>query len=149
MNLTPDPACSKWKLWLGDEIEGTVERGVKTLFIRELPPKLQPTDDLSILKSKATRVWFCKEFTNWPLMFAIAELFGYENCCIEVEPKHLAAVPLKIRQGMRIYLKVTLFYQLKPGDQICVGKRFADEAFEVGKGHKVSPEQYAADVRIL
>jgi hypothetical protein len=141
------PPCAEWSMWLGPEIEGTASRGVQTLFIRSLSAYsgLKITDDLSFLARKANRVWFCKEFTNWVLMQAIAKHF--QEVCVEVEPKCFENIPLVIRQRARIYLKVAV--PLKPGDHICVGPAFEDESFAIGQGIKVDPKDYYADRRII
>lgn len=141
------PKSKDWKIWKGGEIEGSKDLGVQTLFIREL--KVDEKADLSFLpaKSKCKRVWFCKEFTDWKLLKRIAALF--ETVCIEVEPKNLESIPIEFRKKYNIYLKVILNYDLKPGDFVCVGKPYEDEAFAIGSGNKVKPEQYGKDIRIV
>lgn len=145
------PDCSKWHVWKGPEIEGHSSKGVQTLFIRSLEkfPRIAPTDDLSFLRtnSKCSRVWFCKEFKNWAMIKAIGKHF--DEVCIEVEPKCLLAIPLKLRETCRIYLKVILPAPLKAGDHVCVGLPFADEAFEIGTGATVKPEDYQKDIKII
>jgi len=149
MNLELPP-CSSWHIWKGPEIEGYAAKGVSTLFIRSLEkyPRIKPTDDLSFLRkvSKCSRVWFCKEFTNWALIKAIKVHF--DEACLEVEPKCLLSIPEKLRKECRIYLKVSLPVPLKEGDHVCTGLPFADEAFEIGKGAKVAPNEYLKDVKI-
>lgn len=151
IGATKLPDCSKWHVWKGPEVEGHSKKGVQTLFIRSLDkfPRISPSDDLSFLRknSNCTRVWFCKEFTNWSLLKAIGKHF--DEVCIEVEPKCLLAIPQKLRESCRIYLKVVLPVQLKQGDHVCVGLPFADEAFEIGTGASVNPTDYQNDIQVI
>lgn len=145
------PPCATWDIWCGAEVEGTSGVGEKTLFIRSLRkyPHTSPADDWSFLatKSKCTRVWFCKEFTNWPLMHAIARHFPEGNVCVEFIPQSFSCLPYKVRKKYRLYMKVDVD-GLKPGDQVCVGPPFSDETFEIGTGVRVTPTDYLNDVRI-
>jgi hypothetical protein len=148
------PPCSKWKIWTGLEIEGHHDRGEKTLFIRTLPADVKLTSDLSFMKKcGATRVWLCKELllwaaneSKWPILRKILDLFP--KACIETTPGFHTCIPEDVRNRCRVYLKITNV-TLKPGDQVCVGPSFEDEAFESGKGVKVVPASYLNDVRIL
>jgi hypothetical protein len=142
------PPCANWSLWKGPEVEGTNGLGVSTLFIRSLAKfNVGPEDDLSFLshKSLCSRVWFCKEFTDWEMIRAISKFF--DQVCIEVLPKNFDAVPKDIRESATIYLKVST--PLKNGDFVCVGPAFSDEAFEIGTGAKVNPEKYLGDTQIV
>jgi len=141
------PPCAEWRIWKGQEIEGTQGIGEWTLFIRSLEdfPNLAP-EDCFIFKEKSgcTRVWFCKEYTLWPMIRAIGEYF--DKVCIEVEPKCYDSIPKDLRRKATIYLKVKT--PLKDGDFVCVGPAFSDESFEIGTGAKVTPEAYLKDKRI-
>lgn len=154
------PPCAEWRIWKGPEVEGTRSVGVSTLFIRSLQDfsGATPTVDWSFLKkSGCERVWFCKEFYRseptddqgnfiaWGLVRAIGKHFS--EICLEVEPKDYCSIPKDIKASATIYLKV-LDVELKKGDFICVGPAFADEAFQIGTGAKVTPEVYLNDVRI-
>lgn len=145
------PPCATWSVWIGSEIEGTASRGVRTLFIRSLArfSSVSATDDWAFIRtqSKCSRVWFCKEFTQWSILRVIAKHF--DEVCVEVEPQRLLCIPRNIRKMARLYLKVTLPEELKAGDHVCVGLPFADEAFEIGKGVKVNPSDYLKDVKIV
>jgi hypothetical protein len=143
------PPCADWKLWTGAEIEGTSELGSKTLFIRSLSDfnvvdQKQFAEQLAEL-SGCKRVWFCKEFRDWKFLENIASHF--ESVCIEALPNNYVNIPKRIRLKYRIYVKV-IMPNLKPGDFICVGEPFMDEAFEIGKGATVKPEDYLKDKRI-
>lgn len=148
------PPCSTWKVWLGAEIEGSHDIGEKTLFIRELPKDTKLSSDLSFMKKAgAQRVWFCKELlvwaantTNWPIIRKIMDLFP--KVCLETVPAFHTCIPKDIRDKARVYLKIDNV-ELKPGDQICVGPAFSDEAFESGKGVKVNPSAYLNDRKLL
>lgn len=144
------PPCATWNIWKGPEIEGTDSIGVQTLFIRSLSafPGVSAASDLSFLRksSKCSRVWFCKEFKDWPLLEAIAKHF--DEVCVEVEPKCYVSVPKRIKKRVKIYLKVVLPEPLKEGDFICVGEPFRDEAFKFGAGASVCMEQYLKDIKI-
>jgi hypothetical protein len=137
------PECSEWKLWIGHEIEGTKDLGVKTLFVRE-------ASNSDIIKNLAgvPRVWFCKEFValqNW----GVLPYLKGRAICVEMTVEFLQRgfLPQEVRDRCTVYLKVpvTLF----KGDFICVGQAFKDESFEVGKGAVVTPDQYNKDVKIL
>ncbi len=143
-----NPPCSKWEIWRGEEIEGTASLGESTLFIRKLdaspddiPEKLIAT---MTKDGKVRRVWFCKEFTNWPLLRFLAKHF--DKVCLEASTRTYDNVPRDIKMEYTIYFKLN--FPLKNGDFICVGPAFSDEAFEIGKGAKVNPEQYLKDTKI-
>jgi hypothetical protein len=147
------PPCASWKIWKGNEVEGTKEIGEPTLFIRSLEGFVATEDsDFSFLaeKSKCRRVWFCsdficKDFDKWKIVSSIAKHFL--SICLEVEPKNLESVPLEFRKKFTIYLKVNAI--LKKGDVVCVGQPFNDESWEVGTGKKVNPKDYERDTRIV
>jgi hypothetical protein len=147
------PPCSTWSIWVGKEIEGTTDIGVSTLFIRRIPEsQCKPERDFSFMAGLGggiKRVWFCKEFMNWPVMEAIAKHF--EHCCIEATPVSYVAIPKRIRDRFQVYIKVSFGHglNLKPGDVVCVGPAFADEAFTIGQGAKVEPNLYLNDIKIL
>lgn len=151
MTKTQNPPCAQWSVWIGKEIEGTSCIGQETLFVRAL--KGVTALNAGALKSTLTRngrierVWFCKEFSDWDTLRAIAKMF--KHVCIEATPKTYETLPSEFRteSKYRIYLKVSM--SLKPGDFICVGPAFSDESFEVGTGTKVNPSQYNNDTRIL
>ena len=147
------PECAKWKMWVGPEVEGHSELGEQTLFIRDLATTAQQfsaqAEELVPRMTKngtIRRVWFCKEFVNWPLLREISRHF--RTSCLEVTPKTYGNVPRDLMSNCVIYLKITDFF-LKPGDHVCVGPNFQDEAFKIGTGAKVSPESYAGDRKLL
>lgn len=139
------PPCSEWNLWLGEEIEGHSQLGTVTLFVRKIPPGITLKYFEDTAEQGITRIWFCKEFTDWENLIAIAEKFSHR--CLEVTPETLPLIPVAVRQWVRFYLKIPA--QLWPGDHVCVGPAFADEAFEIGKGKKVTPSEYEKDKFIL
>ena len=149
--MTPSPAdkpeCADWGLWLGAEIEGHTGLGARTLFIRRLPVAI--TAEWLVEKSKADRVWFCKEFKDWPRLEAIASKFPSANVCIEIEAPVYRSLPAAFRKDYVIYVKVPSVVGLKAGDHVCVGAAFSDESFMIGTGAKVNPGDYGADTRIL
>ena len=145
------PECAEWSIWIGKEIEGQSDIGVETLFIRRLNSTAEEfeklKDDLGpklTRRGTIKRVWFCKEFQNWPLLRVIAKHF--KTVCLEVTPKGYDNLPREFKTDFIIYLKVP--FMLKKGDHVCVGAAFQDESFQIGKGNRVSPEQYANDVRV-
>ena len=145
------PPCATWQIWYGKEIEGSTDIGATTLFMRKLDCTV---DDWNRLESDmaprltrqgtVSRIWFCKEFTNWRLMVAIGKHF--EKVCVEVAHKSYDHLPRGIKMNYQIYIKLPLM--LKPGDHVCVGAPFNDEAFEIGKGVRVKPEQYLSDEKV-
>lgn len=149
------PPCATWKVWLGAEVEGRAERGTRTIFIRELPAGLlsdPESKDWTWLLQHGRRIWFCHEFTNWLAIRAIWRQLspkGLTEIALEVLPKNYTAVPADLRAVARLYLKVVLPEPLKAGDHICVGPAFHDEAFQVGTGVTVSPQDYLQDRKVI
>ena len=137
------PECAEWKLWVGYEIEGTKDIGVKTLFVRDAS-----TSEIVKQLGSVPRIWFCKEFVtkqNW----AILPYLKGRSICVEmtVELLQRSFLPQEVRDRCVVYLKVPV--KLFKGDFICVGDAFKDESFEIGKGAIVTPDQYNKDVKIL
>ncbi len=143
-----NPECSKYNIWSGLEIEGHTGLGEETLFIRKL--EVKPADLTEQLlnsftrNGKRTRVWFCKEFKNWKLLKVLSNHF--KTVCLEVEMGTQSMVPRDIYNTVTIYLKVPIM--LKPGDHVCVGPAFSDEAFKIGTGKRVNPDDYKNDKKI-
>jgi hypothetical protein len=92
------------------------------------------------------RIWFCKEFTKWAYVREALKYF--DVVCVEVG-YDAKLPPADILANTRIYLKVPTAFKLKSGDQVCVGAAYQDEAFEIGTGIKVMPEQYRNDCRLV
>lgn len=141
------PACSKWGVWVGVEIEGSDALGEPTVFIRRLPPALYNKGaDLSVLthNGKYSRVWVCKEFEEWDMVRAFFKVF--KKVVLEVSARTYGNLPRDIIQRAQLYYKLPV--RLKPGDVVCVGPAFEDESFVVGTGKKVTPDQYGKDVCI-
>lgn len=149
------PACSKWNMWLGKEIEGTSDIGVRTLFVRKatndevLNRPFLGSDDLK-------RVWLCKEFlalrnTKLALFLKKLEKKGV-TIAAEVTDSLVSVLSKSdlraIRRHCTVYYKTALTFPLTNKDFICAGSPYSDEAFAVGSGAKVAPKQYAADIRI-
>lgn len=145
------PECSKWQIWIGKEIEGTTALGEETLFIRVLDisasdAKKNPNlRDMLTKKGRIKRVWFCAEYHNWPLLREITKFFT--TTCLEVTPASLGCIPKDVVDTCIVYFKLNV--RLKVGDHICVGPPYQDEAFQIGQGQKVTPEQYAQDIKIV
>lgn len=145
------PPCADWGIWLGPEVEGTSEIGEQTLFIRKLSCtaeefRAQQSDLVPSLTRRGVvrRVWFCKEFTSWPLIRLIAPHF--KTVCLEVSAKGYDNLPRDFRTSYTIYLKLP--FMLKKGDHVCVGADYQDEAFCIGTGAIVSPESYLNDKKV-
>jgi hypothetical protein len=139
-----NPPCSEWKIWVGPEIEGHTDLGEMTLFIRDC----FTIKAHEYLLMKYSRVWFCKEFItekNYPTMRWV--IAGPRTVCLEVTLDMLDTLPPDIYDDCQLYLKVEA--TLKPGDHVCMGLPFKDEAFLVGEGQRVKPTQYLQDERIL
>lgn len=152
----PVPPCATWNVWIGNEIEGVEDIGVRTLFIRRLPAVLGKTAaQLSFMTKQANRLWLCKEFLCWCSSTAGAwvscrELLSlFEKRCLEVTPTTIAAIPNDVLKMCRVYVKVSIAEErLKPGDVICVGPAFYDESFTFGTGKKVAMVDYTKDIKI-
>lgn len=143
-----NPPCSEWKRWLGREIEGHEDLGVLTLFVRS-GDVLHTLDDLEAVRNHVSRVWLCKEFLHSHGKDALIALtrkltFRGIKTCVEVTA-HQAKEYEYLRHYVRFYVKFDLPF-LVAGDHLCVGPAFADESFVVGKGAKVIPANYEADV---
>jgi hypothetical protein len=141
------PPCANWQLWVGAEIEGASDLGERTIFVRFLPAGT--TGEFLREKTKANRIWFCKEFTDWHRLRKIAEAFDPSKVCIEVMLNRYNSLPSDFRQRFRIYVKVPELHGMKPGDHVCIGLPFQDEAFQVGNGKRVASSDYEKDIRIL
>ena len=137
------PECSEWSVWKGPEIEGQTEIGVKTLFVRDNFSPMNSLEDRLILK-EFDRVWFCEEFKD---EVTIGYCFGLgKKLCMEVSLDKYPELSEEVKNNVQLYIKVPI--DLKEDDHICVGQPYKDEAFAVGKGNKVKPEQYDVDIRI-
>lgn len=139
----PKPPCATWKIWVGAEVEGTEFLGMRTLFIRDMGNyslkelwRLVPT----------RRIWFCREFQNFDVIREALLLYNQGQVCVEYVYGE-TLLPSDIWCSARIYAKLP--FCLKPGDFICHGVPFNDEAFRVGEGKQVSAEDYAGDTKIL
>jgi hypothetical protein len=148
-----NPACANWKIWVGREVEGSDDLGVVTVFVRENPtPEGYNLDQrwnvLSdrIRHLRIRRFWFCKEFRDWEVIQR-ACCFPVK-VCLEAVPGE--TIPDDVRPFLTVYWKVPNV-PLVPGDFICVGPPFLDEAFKlsVGEGRRVNPDMYRNDQRIL
>jgi len=140
------PPCAFWHVWKGREIEGTIDRGEWTLFVRVLVPDVAFLSHIQDTHPELNRVWFCAEFRNWSI---VRESFGlFDKVCIEVLSHDADSMPPEdIAQHARIYLKVK--WDLKDGDHVCVGSSFKDESFDIGNGEPVAPQAYTKDIQIL
>lgn len=158
------PECSNWNVWVGKEIEGETSRGQMTLFVRELPS----AHNFKTLRSKALaaypvedrgmplrRIWFCEEFIatcpNWNFIECAVEAGFTEPCVCVTYPFPSPSVSWFVRTlagKAAVYLKLSDLNFLSAGDHVCIGKKFADEAFALGQGRKVVPEDYRNDIRI-
>lgn len=146
------PACASWKIWLGPEIEGNTDRGVITCFVRELPPSVGRWDQLMkmMLEHKVSRWWFCEEFfTTYRDAWNVVNLFAsmYPKVCVCLDIFQRNKMPDRIPDNVTLYYKLELRH-LRKGDHVCIGPKYADEAFEIGTGAKVTPKEYAQDIRI-
>lgn len=147
------PPCSTWSVWTGLEIEGNKEVGAKTMFIRRFAP---PFDQLKtwLWEHSISRVWICKEMVHflhrkgqWTDFMNTMKEANVTSIAIEATLFNVRMIPLDVFNEARIYLKITA--GLKPGDQICVGRAFHDEAFEIGSGVRVTEEQYGQDTKLI
>lgn len=147
-NEIKQPSCAKWKLWVGREIEGRIQLGVKTLFVRDAS---MSEIEKAIEKYQLRRVWFCFEFMQPGKMYTIFRLCSrHAKISFVAEMKYETMSTLahySLREHLQVYLKLPEL-DLRPGDHICVGPAFSDEALLIGTGHKVKPELYEEDIRI-
>lgn len=139
LNINLTPPCYTWGIWEGYEIEGNVDIGVKTLFIRKCSK-----DDILQYCKLYTRVWFCEEFKNWELIRLSKTLCSNINLAVYYED--VKDVPVDIFNICRMYVKFNL--QLKQGDQLGVGENFNQEFFSIGTGIKIDKQIYFQDVFI-
>lgn len=140
------PPCSKWKVWIGPEIEGAYDRNEMTLFIRSLPRGVT-LGSLKLEYPDIRRVWFCKEFRNATVLQYATSFF--DKVCIEVMPDEEFALSIIDRQRVRLYFKFHPKTAPRVGDQICVGKPYTEEYTTHGFAlHKADKAQYNTDTRI-
>lgn len=138
------PDCAHWRIWSGPEVEGQIDLGKKTLFVRD---GFNLTDHEELLL-QYQRVWFCKEFVTEKNYGRIRYVIDSgRNVCIEVTTEMLETVPEDILESAQLYLKIPV--RLKDGDHVCVGYDFVEEAFMMGDGQRTEPSLYNNDVRIL
>jgi len=130
------PECHDWGIWEGNEIEGTTDMGVITLFVRRGDP--------SKYWDEYQRLWFCKEYQDYDMLLKAKNLG--KIVALEVTPETLLVLPREVRLSVQLYLKIDA--GLKIGDHVCVGTAFKDQAFMIGEGAKVEPWQYSGD-RVL
>lgn len=141
------PPCAHWKAWIGPEIEGHTDLKEQTLFVRV-------GDVLALLDEypDITRVWLCKEFLFSHCQASLVILcrkMRLRDVRIAVEvPLSQFSEYLFLRPFVNFYIKVELNTPLLPGDHICVGPAFNDEAFLIGSGNRVEPDQYLGDRQI-
>ena len=147
------PPCSKWKIWMGQEVEGTTQVDELTLFIRELPvTKGNAAERFSSLVAlkrlhgiNFKRIWFCKEFADHEVMRMICQFYQDATKCVEMD-QFYSVLPPDLRARVTVYWKQPL--NLRPGDFICVGRPFNDESFEIGTGARVVPDMYLKDEQV-
>jgi len=147
-----DPECSTWKMWTGKEIEGTTDIGEDTLFIRSASNFA--IKEILTRSPHIKRIWFCDEYVRHLRFKHVVYKFLNEllddskyKICLEVSESSLTYLNSRLYEKAQLYLKVPSV--LKEGDFVCVGKPFEDEAFEIGKGAKVIPQDYSKDIKIL
>ena len=140
------PPCAKWGRWLGREVEGTSGVGEWTLFVRDNDALANVHNVSAIMAYNPTRIWFCKEYTNYPMIEVALSSGLFKEVCVEATEATYKYLPSAVKACARIYLKVPV--ELKVGDHLCVGPAFNDEAFCIGQGVKVCSADYAADVKV-
>lgn len=164
MKNTNQPECAKWNLWRGVEIEGQTDVGVPTLFVRNATK----VEIFSALDSgyKLTRVWLCEEFLKgedliemccWLLAFKrglsvavavkIGDVITADTARLKILQKFTSKLDAMKAARFAVYYKLQL-KGVREGDHICVGNAFADEAFRIGDGRKVTPDMYKDDTFI-
>lgn len=132
------PDCSKWNIWEGEEIEGSSDIGVTTIFIRDCSK-----EDILNLIPKYTRVWFCETFVNYDLIRLSKTICSNINVSVYIEDWN--NLPQDIKGSCKIYLKIK---GLKTGDEIGVGEDFHQEFFTVGLGEITDNSVYYLDRKI-
>lgn len=153
--LAQIPNCAHWNLWVGREVEGTVDVGTPTLFCRNFPINREgntPEAKLNWLYAQAVkaaklptikRIWFCKEWRDE--LVVLAAIKAGWDVCVEMDLKFRSSWSYpSIMLNARIYFKLPII--LKPGDFLCVGRAYRDEAFQIGGGVPVTPQLYGSDI---
>ena len=144
------PECSKWSIWVGQEIEGAEsDLGKRTLFVRHgnygLTEKYAKLYDVE-------RIWFCKEFfvPRGPRCEVVTRFVGKYDVAVEVTPDMLEWLPREVIEKTQIFLKIPAkVNRLKPTDFVCVGPPFSDVLFEIGTGLQMRPKQYNDDIQLI
>jgi len=149
-NLSSQPECAKWNLWVGDEVEGgNGQLGVKTLFVRDATESfiIQSARD-----HRVKRIWFCKEFLVpiKPQCRVIDNFIDEYDVAVEVDLRLLGLLPDRICRTCQLFLKLPLpnVEKLKKGDFVCIGGAFNDVLLNMSDGLKMNPELYKKDTRI-
>src|ERR1043166_8746902 len=108
------PACAEWDIWIGKEVEGTVDLGEKTLFVRKLGTRTLYELFLKCREELIERVWFTEEFCheqNWGLIREATVIFKKVCVCTRAI---VLRIPEDIKNKVRIYWKPMVI--LKEGD---------------------------------
>ncbi len=137
-------------MWIGREIEGQTDLGVKTLFVRYSPA----IEIVQVLEERQIqRIWFCKEYLRGrsieqlkSTFEILEEKFPGIKICIELQLSDYHQFASALRVYGTFYLKMgDNLSLLANGDHVCIGSAFTDESFRIGSGNKVSPDQYLKD----
>lgn len=138
------PASANWKVWKGVEIEGQLDLGVPTLFVRSHFNPLASPADMHIL-GEFNRVWFCKEFRNWDTIEFVA--LTPRRVCVEVMYHDFDDLPAVVRDRCVIYL--VLPRDLKSIDHVKIGTPYEEVILMTGglvrPGWKVETAKYHGD----
>lgn len=144
-----EPPCSQWKIWIGNEVEGSIDIGEPTLFIRDLLNRSFSELAAEVKQRKITRVFFTEEFNNWPI---IRDSFVHflKVCKAHYIQGH-CELPPDIAKNARIYWKCLILpetMEIKIGDQICVGHPFREQIFEWGTKYEMTVADYEKDEKL-
>ena len=157
------PPCASWRIWIGNEVEGHVSRGKRTLFLRKFSGELKTVFQLQTEFPDIDRIWFCEEFASWndsaikAHTHVLNALGMFKEVCVCLNvPLTLSDKEFceNILEGVEevkplFYFKFDLPAKLMiPGTQICVGPKYRDEAFTLGQGQLVTAGDYLNDICI-
>jgi hypothetical protein len=150
-----NPPCSQWNVWIGDEVEGTISLGVKTIFVRDL--KHSSLEKLKQQFPGINRIWFCDEFRDWVEVEKALNL--YESVCVTFEVSKMSyldfcKIPKTILKRVKVYWRSTfpvwvIDFAVNNGSQICLGEPYELLTFSAPYGRRVYGEDYGKDVKVL
>lgn len=111
MARTQKPPCARWGCWEGHEVEGSLQYGERTLFVRRLP-KAARLREVFLKYGEYNRVWICHEFYSAPCphrahtaVLISENLWQIADLLNELKPDEDRILALEVNNGTLTALK--------------------------------------------